>query len=366
MMQDDPDATLKQVSDSQSSTETAFTQYVFFDVVGFTDSRSVEAQADIVAKMNAITLEALSSLRIQRREAILTSTGDGICIGLPAVENVRRLAPTHDLHLRVALKILELLAEYNASITDKQRQFEVRIGINQNVDNVVGDINGKRSLAGPGINVAQRVMDQGDARHLMAGVNVVNTLRHRQAYMDGAFREYSARDKNGQVFQVAQYIKPGHKGLDTDAPLRLTPSKASPREPLSKLAAYYVKNAIVNQARLALVRDLRERDAAVVMLYLMAQDNITDEERRPLSPGVFMLFKRGEASFDEQLAHYVRVDLWVMDSLANLLFRTVLNVVSSLFDERILAKKEALDVLRSDWPEVAAEVDKTLAIENNG
>ncbi len=157
--------------------ETARVQYVFLDVVGFTRNRSVEAQSEVIRKLNNLVLTATKIIIKATKDnyiivdeppennTIFIPTGDGIAIALIDV-------PGFDLHLQLALEILRLIASYNSGTTDPTRQFEVRIGINENIDNIVPDINGRRNVAGAGISMAQRIMDKADASQILVGQTV--------------------------------------------------------------------------------------------------------------------------------------------------------------------------------------------------
>ena len=103
--------------------DTALVKYVFIDVVGFTKDRSVEAQSDIIMNMNRIVDETISGYSIPREKLIVLPSGDGLCIAL-----VNLLQPL-DIHLLVAISIIERLYSYNYETTDERRRFLLRIGI---------------------------------------------------------------------------------------------------------------------------------------------------------------------------------------------------------------------------------------------
>ena len=145
--------------------KTALIKYIFLDIIGFTNNRSVEAQADLIGYLNSVVTETLEKHNLatdqdilpeSHGQSILIPTGDGICIALIDVGD------EYDIHLRVALDILALIDKHNSETPDDMRKFEVRIGLNENVDNLVTDINGNQNVAGMGINMAQRTMSQAD------------------------------------------------------------------------------------------------------------------------------------------------------------------------------------------------------------
>src|SRR5688572_2581871 len=109
-------------------------KYIFLDIVGFSLGRSVEAQTDLVHTLNQLVRDALAAHEITSSQLLLLPTGDGICIAL-----LNREDP-FDIHLQIALSLLERLHKYNESVEDEMRKFQVRIGINANTDNLVTDI----------------------------------------------------------------------------------------------------------------------------------------------------------------------------------------------------------------------------------
>ena len=142
-------------------------KYIFLDVVGFTYNRSVEAQSDIVHSLNEIVKASLDEYSIHDDNRIFLPTGDGICIALLNIECLHDIASAYDIHVKIALGILKRLEEHNTSTEDVQRKFKLRIGINENIDNLVEDVNGNRNVAGDGINLAQRVMSLADGNQIL-------------------------------------------------------------------------------------------------------------------------------------------------------------------------------------------------------
>jgi len=121
---------------------TADVKYIFLDVEGYSRGRSVEAQTDIIVSLNKIVRAAVERAKVPSNQLIYLPTGDGICI---AILNVRE---PFDQTLLIALEILKDLQHHNAGQTDEQRRFGVRIGLNENTDNRVIDVNGRPNIAG--------------------------------------------------------------------------------------------------------------------------------------------------------------------------------------------------------------------------
>lgn len=186
-------------------------KYIFLDVVGFTQNRSVEAQTDIVAALNMIVRNSVSAHNIQDDRIIYIPTGDGICIALLNVER------PYDVHMQIALSVLARIQKHNDATKDQARKFQVRIGINANTDNLVTDINGRPNVTGAGISMAARVMNKADGGQILVGRSVYDMLRYREKYAT-AFTSFQTTVKHGVTLDIYQFVSAGFEGLNTVPP----------------------------------------------------------------------------------------------------------------------------------------------------
>lgn len=60
----------------------------------------------------------------------------------------------------------------------KHPELRVRMGIHSGPVNAITDLNEQANIAGAGINIAQRVMDCGDAGHILVSKHVAEDLEH--------------------------------------------------------------------------------------------------------------------------------------------------------------------------------------------
>ncbi len=201
---------------SAATGDTRHIKYVFVDVVRFSTDRSVEAQNDIVDTLNTACTQAFQEL-IPEGEVIYVPTGDGICVAIidPKAK--------YDAHVSFALNVLSRIDAHNESLTSSKnfihhmRRFELRIGISENVDSIVKDINGNRNVAGNGVTSAQRVMALADGRQILLTDAAFKTLHGHEKYMD-AFQRFKAVVKHDQPLDVYQFIQTGIAGLNVDIP----------------------------------------------------------------------------------------------------------------------------------------------------
>jgi class 3 adenylate cyclase len=332
--------------------ETGRVQCVFLDIVGFTKNRSVEGQSDVVATLNDVVTKAMDCLSISEPDAVLLPTGDGMAVALVGVAGV-------DVHLRLALEILRLVAEHNATETDAMRRFEVRIGINENIDNLVVDINGRRNVAGAGISMAQRIMDKADGGQVLVGPTVYEVLRQREDYMS-SFRKFGARGKHDIQFDVYQFVAKDAHGLNVAVPSAFA-AKGLERPKLSTFVAHYMCHAILNRDLLVGRKgDPIRDDVGVILLAFLADDSCEAAKTPPHEEAATRTWGAGSASFEEQYHHYRKIETWPLIQFAGLLASQRLSRYSECFEGDVLpnyafVSTAGVEKLFADQPEVAAE-----------
>lgn len=239
-------------------------KYIFIDIVGFTKERSIEAQVEVIRKLNSIVEYVIKFYRIDSDKVIFLPTGDGMAIALYEAE------AEYDIHLQLALKILELIHNYNSGTEDVMRHFDVRIGLNENVDNIVIDINGRTNVAGAGINNAQRVMDVADAKQIMISEMVYETLRHREKYLK-IFKKYNVQIKHGETIPVYQYL--GNEPFVCNSKPQAFES-ANKNNKLPKLVAHYFSYCLKNKNFIIakLQKSSQARELLIVLMWILATD----------------------------------------------------------------------------------------------
>lgn len=109
----------------------------------------------------------------------------------------------------------------------------MRVGVNENQDNLIVDIKGRLNVVGSGVNMAQRVMSVAGASGLFLGPAVYQRLSQRELYRDW-LRPVQAIVRHGQRLQCYDYFNPSmacfaRRGVRADRPVvRPAPSPASP------------------------------------------------------------------------------------------------------------------------------------------
>lgn len=186
-------------------------KYIFLDIVSFTLNRSAEAQSHIVEVLNHIVEKSILEHGISKEKVLFLPAGDGMCISLLNV-----ISP-YDIHLLIALSIVREVHIYSAATKDEMRRFEVRVGLNSHIDNLITDINGHQNIAGAGVNLASRVMLLADGNQILVSKPVFETLRYHEKYIS-SFDSFRAEVKHGLELPAYQFTGKGFEGLNTSVP----------------------------------------------------------------------------------------------------------------------------------------------------
>src|SRR5216110_3210550 len=138
---------------------------LFIDIVGYS-KLSVNEQHAAVEELNGIVR---ASKQFQEAEAagrlIKIPTGDGMAL----VFYTSPEAPT-----QCAVEISRILKEHP--------RLQLRMGVHSGPVSGVVDVNERVNLAGAGINIAQRVMDCGDAGHILLSKRVAEDLEEYEQW----------------------------------------------------------------------------------------------------------------------------------------------------------------------------------------
>jgi len=134
---------------------------LFIDIVGYS-KLLINEQSEQLERLKEI-VRGTEQFRLAEAEGKLLRlpTGDGGAL-------VFRNSP--EAPVRCAMEIAEALKDYP--------KLRVRMGIHSGPVNEISDLNEQANIAGAGINIAQRVMDCGDAGHILLSKHVADDLEH--------------------------------------------------------------------------------------------------------------------------------------------------------------------------------------------
>jgi class 3 adenylate cyclase len=134
---------------------------LFIDIVGYS-KLLINEQSERIQTLREI-VRGTEQFRLAEAQAKLLRlpTGDG---GALVFRN------SSEAPVLCALEIAKALKEHP--------ELRVRMGIHSGPVNEITDLNAQANIAGAGINIAQRVMDCGDAGHILLSKHVADDLEH--------------------------------------------------------------------------------------------------------------------------------------------------------------------------------------------
>jgi TolB-like protein/class 3 adenylate cyclase/Tfp pilus assembly protein PilF len=145
----------------------AIAHVLFVDIVGYSKLLT-EEQSEALQRLNELVRAALAFREAEAANQLISlPTGDGIALIFTS---------TAEAPVECALQLSEALAAYP--------EIKVRMGVHSGPVHEVPDVNQRTNVAGAGINMAQRVMDCGDAGHILLSQRVADDLsqyRHWQS-----------------------------------------------------------------------------------------------------------------------------------------------------------------------------------------
>lgn len=151
----------------ESAQHAEFAHILFIDIVGFSKN-SMEAQLRLTGELTRLVR---GTSEFQRAEAdgelLCLPTGDGMALSFFRYP----LAP-----VQCAVEIARALAGHG--------NLPLRMGIHYGPVHRGPDINGQTNVTGDGIIMAQRVMDCGDAGHILLSATGAEALRHFEGWRD--------------------------------------------------------------------------------------------------------------------------------------------------------------------------------------
>ncbi len=137
---------------------------LFIDIVGYS-KRLIDEQHELLQDLNQI---------VRSTEAFRSAETSGNLIRVPTGDGVALVfSTTPEAPVQCALEISKALRSHS--------ELQVRMGIHSGPVSGIMDVNDRSNIAGAGINVAQRVMDCGDAGHILLSKRVAEDLeQYRQ------------------------------------------------------------------------------------------------------------------------------------------------------------------------------------------
>src|SRR5215472_17410235 len=158
---------------------------LFTDIVGYS-KLLINEQSELVGELNDVVrkTEHFGSAEAENR-LVRLPTGDGMAL-------VFHHSPEEPA--ACALEIAQALKNHP--------RLQVRMGIHSGPVNQVADVNERANIAGAGINIAQRVMDCGDAGHILLSKHVAEDLQHYAEWRPYLHDVGECEVKHGEIISI--------------------------------------------------------------------------------------------------------------------------------------------------------------------
>src|SRR6266513_3155012 len=151
--------------DAEPNVQLEICHVLFIDVVGYS-KLLLDEQREIQQQLTQI---------VRNTEQVRTAEAVGKLIRLPAGDGMALVFfNSPEAPVRCATEIAKKSKDHPG--------LKLRMGIHSGPVNEVRDVNDRKNVAGAGINIAQRVMDCGDAGHILLSKRVAEDLAHSRQW----------------------------------------------------------------------------------------------------------------------------------------------------------------------------------------
>src|SRR5437588_4098824 len=188
---------------------------LFIDIVAYS-RLLINEQHELLQELNQI---------VRTTETFRAAEADGKLIRLPTGDGMAlAFATTPDAPVQCALEISKALKSHP--------ELRVRMGIHSGPVSGLVDVNDRSNIAGAGINIAQRVMDCGDAGHILLSRRAAEDLEQYRQWQPCLHDLGECEVKHGVRLHVFNLYtdKLGNRNV----PTKLKPSSTGPNKPAKR------------------------------------------------------------------------------------------------------------------------------------
>src|SRR3984893_9310421 len=201
---------------------------LFVDIVGYS-KLLINEQRESLRELNRI-FRNTDAFRVAEaaEKLICLPTGDGMALAFTS---------TPDAPVRCALQASKALVDHP--------ELKIRMGVHSGPVSGMTDLNDRSNVAGAGINIAQRVMDCGDAGHILLSKRVAEDLaqyRHWQPFLHDLGE---CEVKHGEVISLVNLYTDEVGNPEIPAKLKLNPHAARTLDPADQVPSHRVRNALI-------------------------------------------------------------------------------------------------------------------------
>ena len=264
---------------------------LFMDVVGYSkllldEQRELQQQLAIIVRNTEQVRAAEAAEKL-----IQLPTGDGMAL-------VFFNSP--EAPVQCAIEISKKLKEHP--------RFHVRMGIHSGPVNEVRDVNDRTNVAGAGINIAQRVMDCGDARHILLSQRIAEDLKHYRQWYPQLHELGECKVKHGVRIRLFNLYNADVGNPNLPEKLRLSKARAKNYQ-LVLIAAAVIVGGIALSSPFVLRRSATNPRSTSVDTFSRVGDSVIPEKSIAVLPFESRSTNQENAYFADGVQNEILTDL---------------------------------------------------------
>jgi class 3 adenylate cyclase len=194
---------------------------LFIDIVAYS-KMAMDDQRAAIEKLNQIVQSTDEYRKAESENRLLKiATGDGMAL----------------IFYHSPEDPVECALEISRALKEQHSNLRLRMGVNSGPVSGVVDVNGRANVAGAGINMAQRLMDCGDAGHILLSKRVAEDLEQFKHWRPHLYHLGECEVKHGDKIEIVNLFT-AELG-NSERPKRLTtPAQKTEFVPLGERAPW--------------------------------------------------------------------------------------------------------------------------------
>src|SRR4029077_3340714 len=205
---------IRMSSENKQDRQLEIAHVLFVDIVGYS-KLPINRQGELLHQLNQIVRGTEQFRRAEAANKLVRlPTGDGMALAF---------FTSVDAPVRCALEISKAVGQalppvrqsdglVQGQAGEERRQagalaLQLRMGINSGPVDAVSDVNDRSNVAGAGINLAQRVMDCGDAGHILLAKRVADDLGQYEEWQPYLHELGTVEVKHGVRVEMVNFYK---------------------------------------------------------------------------------------------------------------------------------------------------------------
>src|SRR5438093_2697639 len=178
---------------------------LFIDIVAYS-KMALDDQRAAIEKLNQVVQSTDEYRKAESENRLLKiATGDGMAL----------------IFYHSPEDPVECALEISRALKEQHPELRLRMGVNSGSVSGVVDVNGRANVAGAGINMAQRVMDCGDAGHILLSQRIAEDLQQFKHWRPHLYDLGECEVKHGEKIDIVNLFT-AELG-NSERPKRLAP-----------------------------------------------------------------------------------------------------------------------------------------------